>query len=110
MSVFLLRNSGLGIDGNGALTGARNLILIRWLPENAYSANTSKDSLIPPILRLIEDTPADDGRDPERSESIDRYRKKGMESCVNKEPYYSELLNLLVASIRDMPRLPARRK
>src|SRR5712691_10135349 len=70
LAVFLMRSPTLGIDANGALTGAENIIPIRWLPENAYAANTIKGSLIPPILRLIEDTPADDGRDPERTESI----------------------------------------
>src|ERR1700676_2991400 len=51
LGVFLLRSLGLGIDGNGALTGVRNLVPIRWMPENAYTANTTTGSLIPPILR-----------------------------------------------------------
>jgi hypothetical protein len=106
VTVFLLRHPNLGIDRNGALTGVKNVLLIRWLPENAYTVNTSKDSLIPPILRLIEDTPADDGRDPERTEAIERYRKKGMEKCVNVEPHYGELLDLFVDSIRKMDELP----
>ena len=95
VGVFLLRSPDLGVDGNGALTGARNLILIRWLPETAYSANTGKDSLIPQILRRIEDMPPDDGGDPEGTQSIERYRRKGMESCVRVEPHYRNLLNLL---------------
>jgi len=44
MGVFLLRSPVLGVDCDGSLTGAKNLLLIRWLPENAYMANTSKDS------------------------------------------------------------------
>jgi len=106
LAVFLLRSPDLGIDGNGALMGARNVMLIRWLPENAYTANTSKDSLIPPILRRIEDTPADDGGDSERTQAIERYHKKGMEKCIKVEPYYGELLDLFVVSIRDMLPLP----
>lgn len=106
LGVFLLRDPGLGIDRNGALTGVRNVMPIRWLPDNAYAANTGKDSLIPPILRLIEDTPADDGRDAERTQAIERYRKKGMEKCVKVEPHYGELLDLFVARIRDLPTLP----
>lgn len=106
LGVFLLRMPGLGIDQNGALTGVRNVLLIRWMPENAYAVNTGKDSLIPPIIRLIEDTPADDGRDPDRTRAIERYRKKGMEMCVNVEPHYPELLNLFAARIRDLPELP----
>lgn len=104
--VFLMRSPGLGIDGNGSLMGVRNVIPIRWLPENAYTANTGKDSLIPNILRLIEDTPGDDGRDDERTQAIERYRKKGMEKCVKHEPHYGELLDLFVESIRDMAMLP----
>jgi hypothetical protein len=106
LAVFLLRSSGLGINTNGALTGVQNVMLIRWLPENAYAANTGKDSLIPQILRLIEDTPADNGRDPERTLAIERYHKKGMEKCVKVEPHYGELLDLFVEGIRSMAKLP----
>ena len=106
LAVFLMRCPELGIDENGALTGVRNVIPIRWLPENAYTSNTTKDSLIPPILRLIEDTPADDGRDTDRTLSIERYRRKGMERCVNSQPHYGELLDLFVERIRDMASLP----
>ena len=107
LAVFLLRSPHLGIDQNGAFTAAENVMLIRWLPENAYAGNTTKDSMIPQMLRLIEDTPADDGRDPERTLAIERYRKKGMEKCVQVEPHYGELLDLLVARLRGMPRLPS---
>jgi hypothetical protein len=106
LAVFLFRCPGLSIDTNGALTGVRNIMLIRWLPENAYAANTGKDTLIPPILRLIEDTPADDGQDEERTKAIERYRKKGMEKCVKVEPHYGELLDLFVARIRGLAELP----
>src|SRR5437764_1074887 len=34
--VFLQRIPGLAVDVDGALTRVRNVILIRWLPENAY--------------------------------------------------------------------------
>src|SRR5689334_2127318 len=102
LSVFLLRSPEMGIDQNGALTGVDNVILIRWLPEGAYSANTGKDSLIPPILRLIQDTPADEGRDPDRTKAIERYRKKGMDKCVHHEPDYGELLDVFVERIRGL--------
>jgi TIR domain len=105
LSAFLLRSPGLGIDANGALTGVQNVVPIRWLPENAYAANTGKDSLIPPILRLIEDTPADPGRDAERTQAIERYRKKGMERCVDSK-HYLEILDLFVEGIRSFPDLP----
>jgi len=106
LAVFLLRSSELNIDQNGALTGARNVVLIRWLPEEAYAANSKKDAMIPSILRRIEDTPGDPGRDPERTQAIERYQKKGMVSCVEREPEYRELLNLLVARILELPQLP----
>lgn len=107
LAVFLFRSPGLAVDTQGALTGVRNVIPLRWLPENAYAANTGRDSLIPPILRLIEDTPADDEReDEERTKAIERYRKKGMEKCVKVEPHYGELLDLFVARIRGLAELP----
>src|ERR1700730_1441063 len=108
-AAFALRSPNLGIDSNGALTGVLNVLPVRWLPEEVYYANTKKDSLIPPILRRIEDTPADDGRDPERTEAIRRYRKKGMELCVNPdfEPRYAELLSLFALSILHMNDLPS---
>lgn len=106
LAVFLMRSNDLNIDQDGALTGARNVIAIRWLPEEAYAANSKKDALIPPILRRVEDTPADDGRDADRTQAIERYRKKGMESCVDREPDYRELLNLFAALIRDLQDLP----
>lgn len=106
LTVFLQRSPALGINSTGALTGLSNIILIRWLPENAYAANAVKDSLIPPILRLIEDTPADPGSDLERTQAIERYRKKGMEKCVKVEPHYGELLDLFVARLREMDELP----
>jgi hypothetical protein len=104
--VFLLRSPNLGIDVNGALTGVSNVMLIRWLPESAYSVNAGNESLIPKILRLIEDTPADAGDDDDRTKAIERYRRKGMEKCVNVEPHYGELLDLFAARIRDMGGLP----
>jgi len=105
LGVFLLRSPNLGIDANGALTGVKNLVPIRWLPEYAYSLNTSRDSLIPGILRLIEDTPADNGADAGQTAAIERYRRSGMEACVISEPDYTNLLNLFAARIRDMASL-----
>ncbi len=107
LAVFLLRSPDLHIDQNGALKGARNVMTIRWLPENAYAANSEKEGLIPPFLRLIEDTPGDEGRDADRTRAIERYQKKGMEKCVQHEPEYSELLDLFVERIRELPELPA---
>ena len=77
---------------------------------NAYTGNTSADLLIPQILQLIEDTPGDDGDDPERSQAIERYRKKGMERCVNAEPFYGELLNLFAVQNPATARSPSRRR
>jgi hypothetical protein len=102
----VLRNPGFSVDPNGALTGVRNVMVIRWLPEYAYAANRVKDSRIPSILHRIEDTPADDGNDADRTRAIELYRKKGMEKCVTAEPHYGELLDLFAACIRDMQELP----
>lgn len=104
---FVLRSRNLGINSNGALTDVENVLPIRWLPEEVYYANTQKNLLIPPLLRLINDTPADDRSDPERTQAIQRYCKKGMERCVSVEPHYEELLQLFVLRIRDMAELPA---
>jgi len=103
---FVLRSRSIGIDVNGALTDVENVIPIRWLAEEAYCANTQKDSLIPPILRRINDTPAADPGDPDQIAAIQRYRKKGMERCVLTEPYYQDLLNLFALRIRDLIELP----
>ena len=106
LAVFLLRHPSLGVDQNGALTGVTNVLPIRWLPELAYASNGGKDSLVPPILSLIEDTPAEDPRDRERSNAIRRYRTKGMARCVNVEPHYTELLDMIALRLRDMQPLP----
>jgi hypothetical protein len=106
-SVFVLRNPNLGIDTNGSLTGVANVLLIRWYPETAYCGNGDKDSLIPPILRLIEDAPAMRPRDVDRQKAIERYRKKGMEKCVKPDrTYYGELLDAITESIANMHDLP----
>ena len=105
LGIFLKRSPNLGIDANGALTGVSNVMLIRWLPEAAYTVNGVRNSEIPSILRLIEDTPADDGGDPELTAAIHRYVKKGMERCVESQPHYDELLNQFAKTIRDMPAL-----
>jgi len=105
--VFLLRHSKLGVDPNGALTGVGNMLPIRWLPENAYTLNTDKDALIPGFIRLISDTPDDNGNDPDRTAAIQRYQKKGMEKCVRVEPHYGELLDAIVERIRALPALAA---
>lgn len=107
LGVFLMRIPDLGIDTNGGLTRVRNVIPIRWLAQEAYAANTGKDSLIPPILRLIEDTPPDTGDDDDRRKAIERYRKKGMSACVTVEPHYRELLDLFAQAIRDLNPLPS---
>jgi TIR domain-containing protein len=107
LAVFLLRSPNLDIDQNGGLKGAQNVMTIRWLPENAYATNADIGGLIPPFLRLIEDTPGDDGRDPDRTQAIERYQRKGMEKCVQREPEYSELLDLFVERIRELPELRA---
>jgi|GEM_PF-5638244 len=108
VAVFLLRSSTLGIDANGSLTGVANVMPIRWYPDSAYSTNGIKDSLIPKILRLIEDLPAATPGNPERRRAIERYRRKGMEKCVRGGKYYEELLDAFVEVIRDMQKLPSR--
>lgn len=106
LAVFLQRSPDLEIDENGALTGINNVMAIRWLPEQAYRANTTKDMLIPPILRRVNDTPADPGQDEDITQAIRRYRKKGMEKCVHSPQYYEELIDLFVNRIKSMPDLP----
>ena len=107
LAMFLLRSPKLGIDQNGRLTGAENVLLIRWLPEEAYTDNTRKDGRIPAFLGLIQHTPADPGGDTERTQAIERYKRKGMEGCVGNYPAYRELLNLIAARLRGMPELSA---
>jgi hypothetical protein len=104
LGAFLVRSGNLGVDQNGALVDAKNVMPIRWLPANAYAANTVRDSLIPSILRRIEDTPADDGGNRDNKPAIDRYRRNGMERCVSTGRYLP-LLDLIAARIRDLPRL-----
>lgn len=107
LGVFLLRHPHLGINQTGALTGVTNVIPIRWMPEDAYTQNGVKDSLIPPILRLINDTPADDGRMPERTRAIQRYRRSGVWGLVSPgSKQYEALLDLFAMRIRDMRPLP----
>jgi hypothetical protein len=103
---FLLRSQNLALDPDGALTDVQNILPIRWLTEEVYYANTQKDSRIPVILRRINDTPADNGDDPDRTKAIERYRKKGMEKCVTVEPHYGELLDLFALRIVNLATLP----
>lgn len=105
LAMFLLRSPQLGIDQNGRLTGAENILLIRWLREEAYADNTKKDGRLPSFLGLIQHTPADPGGDPETTNAIERYKRKGMEKCVNNEPAYGELLDLFALRIRDLQEL-----
>jgi len=72
VAVFLFRSPGLGIDSNGSLTGVENVMPIRWYPEAAYSINGIRDSLMPKILRLVEDVPAATPGNPERRRAIER--------------------------------------
>jgi hypothetical protein len=100
--VFLMRSPNLGIDTNGALTGVCNVLPIRWMPEDAYAINGGTESIIPPFLRLVQDGPEDLGHDAERTNAIQKYRKKGMRSCVNPgTSYYAKLLELFAKRIRD---------
>jgi hypothetical protein len=105
MAMFLLRSRKLGIDQNGRLTGVENVVLIRWLPENAYSVNGRKN--IPEFLGLIQDIPPDDGNDEARTKAIEKYQRKGMQGCVSpNDQGYIDLLNLIVTRIREMEDLP----
>jgi hypothetical protein len=104
---FLLRNPAMKIDTAGSLADVKNVLPIRWYPESFYTRNAGKDSIIPPLLSRIEDVPAEDLDDAERDAAIKRYRKKGMEACVDNQPSYRELLTMLVERIKDMQELPA---
>lgn len=105
MAMFLLRSRNLGIDQNGRLTGVENVVLIRWLPENAYSVNGKRN--IPEFLGLLQDVPPDDGSDEARTKAIQKYQRKGMQGCVSPDDQaYLDLLNLIVTRIRDMEDLP----
>jgi hypothetical protein len=104
--VFCLRSPNVGVDTNGSLVGVENIIPIRWLRKEAYYLNTEANSVIPLILRRINDTPADGGHDPEFRAAIERYREKGMERCVDNEPHYAELLDAIALRMRDLPALP----
>ncbi len=96
---FLTRSLNISLDSNEALTNVENILLVRWVTEEAYS--------LIPILRLVSDTPAYDGNDPDRTAAVRRYRKKGMAQCVDVEPHYGELLNLIAHRIHTMPDLTA---
>jgi hypothetical protein len=107
LAIFIMRSPGVNIDSNGSLTGVQNVLPIRWYPENFYNENAEKDARIPAILRRIEDTPADELDNSDRSKAIERYRRKGMENCVNtRAGYYRELLAAFVECIMAMPDLP----
>lgn len=107
LGVFLLRSPTLGVDASGQLTGLQNIIPIQWMPREAYTVNAEKDSLIPLVLRRVEDVPADPLDELERSKAIQRYRRNGMERCVSPGArYYGILLDLLAKRIVDLPELP----
>jgi hypothetical protein len=101
LGAFLLRSPGLGVDAEGKLTQVQNILRIRWLPENAYGQPTAPQARVPVILHRIEDVPADDLRDPERRRAIERYKRKGMERCVDSR-LYKELIWLLVSRLFEM--------
>ena len=108
LGVFLLRSKGLAINASGHLTGVRNVLPIRWMPTSVYTVNGQKDALIPNILKGLQDVPEDDLGDLEKSKAIARYRKDGMEKCVQPgRRYYKDLLDMLALRIRDMDDLPA---
>jgi hypothetical protein len=107
LGVFLLRTPGLGIDSNGSLANVKNVLAIRWYLQDVYKINAGKDSIIPRLFGRMEDIPSvDPGGDPERVAAINRYRLKGMERCVDVQPYYTELLDALVQRILAMQNLP----
>jgi hypothetical protein len=104
---FLLRNPNLALDAQGSLANVENVLPVRWYRENFYKRNAGKSSIIPAFLSRIEDTPSGDvDEDEERTAAINRYRTKGMESCVDNQPHYRELLDLFVERILSMQDLP----
>jgi hypothetical protein len=107
--IFALRSAGIDMDAQGSLTGIKNVFFVRWMEADAYAINHVADGRIPPLIRLINDTPPMPRReqdDPDRANAIRRYRLKGMEACVDNEPHYGELLNAIAVQIRDMEELP----
>lgn len=107
LGVFLLRSPTLGINAAGQLTGLQNILPIQWMPREAYTVNAEKDALIPPVLRRVEDVPADPLDELELSKAIKRYRRYGMERCVSPGAlYYRILLDLIAKRIVDLPELP----
>jgi hypothetical protein len=100
--VFLRRHPTLGLDTNDAISGATNVLPIRWLPEDYYDA-----SVPPSFLEHISDRPSTKTDDPPRKRAISRYVTKGMKRCVNVRPHYDELLDAFSKSIVDMVPLPA---
>lgn len=105
LRAFLRRSAELGIDAKGALTGAKNVIRVRWMPEAAYSLPPHNG--IPAILGRIQYVPPQLPDDEDRKEAIKRYVKKGMKGCVDQQPYYTELLDAFAeAIVRSAGTLP----
>lgn len=106
LGAFLKRSAGLGIDEAGALTGAQNIFRVRWLPQEAYGAPPDYRAGVPAILHRIEHSPPHDLNDEDRDAAIRRYVKKGMKSCVDREPFYGELLDAFAFAIVNAGALP----
>lgn len=98
LRAFLRRSAELGIDANGALTGVKNVIRVRWMPEAAYSIPPDNRSRIPAILSRIQYAPPERSGDDDRNKAIRRYVLKGMKNCID-QPGYNELLDAFAEAI-----------
>lgn len=106
LRAFLRRSAELGIDANGALTGVKNVIRVRWMPEAAYSIPPDNRSRIPAILGRIQYAPPERAGDDDRNKAIRRYVEKGMKNCVDQQGY-NELLDAFAETIfRSADTLP----
>jgi hypothetical protein len=105
LSTFLLRIPGLNIDTNGSLAHIRNVVAIRWLPEEAYLINGSLP-VVPVFLRRLQDTPPEKPGDVLRARALKRYRDKGLQSMVGSGRQYEEIVNAFIVLIKDMQSVP----
>jgi hypothetical protein len=93
-------------DGSLRLPHAENILAIRWMDERAYTINGVPDVVVPALLRSVEWKPASDANDPQLEKAIKRYRRRGMEGCVNPgRAYYHLLLDSFADRMRGMPKL-----
>jgi hypothetical protein len=105
LAAFLRRYPSPLVDPQGSLVNAENILPILWMGERAFKVNG--ESIMPQLLRSVEWRP-ESGGDPELSDAVDRYLRRGMEGCVKPgRQYYDLLVQSIAERIRDLPNLPA---